>query len=765
MQETTHTPYWADKFAQEIRESNQYRPYWVDDMKTPSGRVHIGSVRAVLSHALIHRALVDAGEAAEFSYVLEDQDPMDKVPAYLSVEEWKEHVGKPLYLVPSPEDGYTSYGHRWGQEYIEIFNLIGAHPKIIWGSELYISGKMDHYIELCLNKREKIAEIYAELYEQEKPNDWYPFNPRCENCNKILSTRITSWDGTMIDYVCDVETTKHVTSCGHEGRMSPFGGNGKLPWKVEWPCKWQAIGVTVEGAGKDHMSDGGSHDFAKIMCKNVLECEVPFSFAHEFFLVGGRKMSSSKGVGSSAKEISQIVPPHIMRYLIVRTRYNRAINFDPNNMMIPDAFDEYDEAAREFWKEGGDPLKSRIYELSQVDNNTPTQHFLPRFRDVAIWMQHPEIDLQQQFESVKGNALTKQELTLLEERKKFAKIWVDDYAPREFQLTPSENLPPEAQALTNEQKEFVITVFEMVKGSRFEPQQLQQKIYDLARAGIGTKDGFQALYTALIGQGSGPRAAWLILNTDAGLLSERIEQLKNKNLPSLAVPKDVGTQELVQPEVRKAFPGIHFAYLTIENVSISDHDDDLEKLKNQVVSARSQIKIEDIAEMKAIQQYRSMLKATGTNPTKKRPSPEALLRRVIKGKGLYTINTAVDAYNLAVIETSIGLGGFDKDMLQHDQTLRFSSEGEEMLLHGDDQATRTREGQLVYSDGDKPTTIDLNYRDITETGVTLQTQNVLLVADGAPGVDVGETIAALQKAASYIQEFCGGEISEVVVGI
>ena len=156
--------YWADEFADQIIKSGKYKPYWVDDMKTPSGRVHIGSVRAVVSHELIFRALRDRGQEVTFSYVLDDHDPMDSLPAYLDEKKYRQHLGKPLYKIPSPEKGYKSYGHRWGQEYIEAFNVLGVHPKIIWGSQLYLSGKMNEMVKICLDKTDKIREIYRNLY-------------------------------------------------------------------------------------------------------------------------------------------------------------------------------------------------------------------------------------------------------------------------------------------------------------------------------------------------------------------------------------------------------------------------------------------------------------------------------------------------------------------------------------------------------------------------------------------------------------------------
>jgi len=77
---------------------------------------------------------------------------------------------------------------------------------------------------------------------------------------------------------------------------------------------------------------------------------------------------------------------------------------------------------------------SRAFELSQIDQ-VPQPHFLPRFRDLAIWMQHPELDLEEEFGKIKGSTLTKTELAVLADRQTYAQIWIDQYAPEEFQFT------------------------------------------------------------------------------------------------------------------------------------------------------------------------------------------------------------------------------------------------------------------------------------------------------------------------------------------
>ena len=59
-----------------------------------------------------------------------------------------------------------------------------------------------------------------------------------------------------------------IQGCGHRGKVSPFDGRGKLPWKLEWCAKWRVFPVTIEGAGQDHSTKGGSRDVASAF-KNI----------------------------------------------------------------------------------------------------------------------------------------------------------------------------------------------------------------------------------------------------------------------------------------------------------------------------------------------------------------------------------------------------------------------------------------------------------------------------------------------------------------
>ena len=244
----------------------------------------------------------------------------------------------------------------------------------------------------------------------------------------------------------------------------------------------------------------------------------------------------------------------------------------------------------------------------------------------------------------------------------------------------------------------------------------------------------------------------------------------SKKIYGLSDPKPSSAKSVKRPsryeiatDVKETFPGISFAYTIIKGVKITKTDPELEQLKSEVVASKKGQTLDEIQALKPIASYRQMLKATKVDFHSRHPSPEALLRRLAQGKNLYTINTAVDAYNLAVIETGIGLGGFDLAHVAQPVLLRFSKEGEQLHLLGDDKPTLTKSGELVYSDADKLLTLDLNYRDIDATKITDKTTDIILFADGGPGISEGEVVAALEKGANYIVQFAGGTIGDIVL--
>ena len=503
--------FWADSVAEEIIKSGKYMPFWVDDMKTPSGRVHVGALRGVVVHDLVYKTLKDKGQDVIYSYVFEDHDPMDDIPSYLSREKYEKYLGMPLFKIPSPKPGFENYARYYASEFEKTFRAIGCNPKIIWTKDLYTSGKMDGVIKEVLDNAVKIREIYEKLYKKELPKNWYPYQLYCPKCGKVSTTEVSDWDGKHVTYECLADKVKFTKGCGAKGKASPFSNEkgivGKLPWKVEWACKWKVIGVTVEGAGKDHMSAGGSHDLASLICQRVINYPVPYPIAYEWLLIGGRKMSSSRGVGVSAHEMLDILPPELVRFLMVRIKVNTQINFDPSEKdTIPNLFDEYQKAGDAYFNKTNDDL-ARIFELSQITDKIQKPPKI-RFSVLAQWVQMPNME-----EEVKKNGL--------EKWVKYAKVWLDKYAPDDIKFTVQKEIPQEAKSLSKEQKEMLRLVTNELD-KKWEAENFQTKIYEIGKQqGLSGKETFTAIYLSILGKDHGPKAAWLILSLDKEFVKKR----------------------------------------------------------------------------------------------------------------------------------------------------------------------------------------------------------------------------------------------------
>jgi lysyl-tRNA synthetase class 1 len=134
--------FWADKIAADAQ-----GPQIVNDSKTPSGRVHVGSLRGVVIHDTIYRALKQAGKPVKFIYGVDDYDALDTVPRYLDREKFERYLGWPLCNVPSPDetapgDRASDYAKYFMGEFLDVFEYLGVRPEIYYLRDLYRSGKL-----------------------------------------------------------------------------------------------------------------------------------------------------------------------------------------------------------------------------------------------------------------------------------------------------------------------------------------------------------------------------------------------------------------------------------------------------------------------------------------------------------------------------------------------------------------------------------------------------------------------------------------------
>lgn len=526
--------FWADTIADEVMKRYDAvikagLPIVVRDEKTASGKVHVGSLRSASLHAIVADVLRSRGVNVKFLFEINDFDAMDGIPSYLDKEEYEKYMGVPLCNIPSPEPGFANFAELYGQEYVSVLEKVGFSAEIYRASELYRSGRMNDMIKKALERRAIVRDIYFRVSGSQKSEDWYPLNVVCENCGNSSSTKITGFDGEEVTYMCSSATIAWAKGCDYAGKRSPYNGNAKFPWKLDWAAKFVAQGVHFEGGGKDHYTKGGARQVAEAISREVFDHEPPYGVFNEFFLVGGKKMSSSKGNAATAAEMVEILPPHILRLLMLKTPISRQLDFDPDGDAIPVLFDTYDRLAEKYWagEEGDDKQVFTFIHLPE--NRTPiTKRFLPRFSQIAFLVQMPHMDLMTEVATLKGEELTEEDRAEVELRAYYATRWLKEYADEKFIFTLQDTLPEVASSLTAGQGAAVAALAAKIEQSNtIDGQALHELIHAVKEeSGLTPKDFFGAIYLLFLGKDSGPKVGWFLSTLEKDFLIGRLLRQK-----------------------------------------------------------------------------------------------------------------------------------------------------------------------------------------------------------------------------------------------
>jgi lysyl-tRNA synthetase class 1 len=339
----------------------------------------------------------------------------------------------------------------------------------------------------------------------------------------MMTTRAFDFDGETVAYACD-KNPDDAKCCGHTGRVAPWKGAVKLFWKVDWAAKWVVQGVDVEGGGKDHSTKGGSRDVANHICREIFGQEPPFDIPYEFFLVGGQKMSSSKGRGSSAKDMCDLFPPQLFRLALIGKDIREQIDIDPSGESVPRHYDWYDELG-EGVRAGKDDDYSRLFALCEVPQKraAASAPWQMRFKEASFVVQMPHLDLTTEAARVKGSALTDDEEKALAERGRYANFWLSTYAPAEYKYELQKQLP--SVELTDTQKKALSSLTEYFKGGERTGDELHLKLHELkTEVPIQPKELFQAIYKIFLNRDSGPKAGWFLAGLPHDFVLTRLNE-------------------------------------------------------------------------------------------------------------------------------------------------------------------------------------------------------------------------------------------------
>ncbi len=503
--------HWADINADKIiREKGEKDVYVCASGITPSGTVHIGNFREIISVDLVARALKDKGKNVRFIYSWDDYDVFRKVPVNMPKQDLlKEYLRKPITLVPDTRGNYSSYAEANEKELEALLPVVGVNPEYIYQAERYRASEYAEGIRTALEHRDTIRALLDEHRTTPLPDDWWPVSV-FSNFTDRDNTTVLDWDGEWgVTYRCEDTGKTETVDLRNTSAV-------KLPWRIDWPMRWKVEGVDFEPAGKDHHSEGGSFDTAKKIVKEVYGGEAPVSFQYDFIRIKGRggKISSSSGEVISLKDVLEIYPPQIVRYLFAGTRPNTefAISFDLDVLKI---YEDYDKCERIYFgvqqvNEKKKAKEKRIYELSQVDGIPSMMPYQVPLRHLCNLLQIHGGDIDRViglFDDIKDEQVDR-----LRVRAECAWNWITQFSPEDFRFSLMSGTD-EIQSLNEEEKSAVGLLYrEVEKLEEHNEKSLGEAIYRIAETcGLEPKDLFTVVYRVLIGKEKGPRLAGFMM--------------------------------------------------------------------------------------------------------------------------------------------------------------------------------------------------------------------------------------------------------------
>ena len=196
----------------------------------------------------------------------------------------------------------------------------------------------------------------------------------------------------------------------------------------------------------------------------------------------------------------------------------------------------------------------------------------------------------------------------------------------------------------------------------------------------------------------------------------------------------------------------------MSNLSLRSSDPKLDAFKTEIQEKvrRSTKSPDEIRDRPIFRAYRDFFWRVGIDPTKTRPAGEALTRRVIGGRDLPVINTLVDSYNLASLETAIAIAAFDTAKISEEHLLmRKARPAESFLGIGMQSPIALRGIEAVIEDGQSGKLVAVYpYRDSDDSKVTLDTKESLLLMCGVPGIEMETLIQARNVTERYVGMYC-----------
>jgi lysyl-tRNA synthetase, class I len=510
--------FWGDGIA---RMSVEERP--VESVYTcaagisPSGIVHFGNFRDVITSYAVNQGLERIGKKTRLIFSWDNFDRLRKVPLGVP-ESFSQHIGKPLSKIPDPFGEFSSYAERFQQPFVDAMEKLGIKLEYLDQTKLYESGVYDKYIILALQKRHEIADILSSFMTKKGIEDrgldledyrehYYPISIYSRFTGKD-TTQILNYDGvSSITYRC-LETNKEDTVDISKEHIA------KLGWKIDWAMRWMHENVTFEPGGHDHASPGSSYDTSNEIVQKIFGFKAPLFAEYKFIGIQGlgSKMSGSKGNAISPKDLLELYDPIMLKWLYLRKLPEQSfmLAFDS------EIYRQYDEFDREIIQYQSETCSEDVKTVFRDSIGILTQDSLIEpipFRQAVGFGQIMQWNIDKLSEILQSSNLSYGRASL-ETRIPRARQWLNVYNINEkFDLLKTPNTVY-AQTLNDVVKSYIMTLIEQLSIRRDQTvQELETLVYNIPKKNsIGEvvlkkeqRHFFSVIYKLLIGKDTGPR--------------------------------------------------------------------------------------------------------------------------------------------------------------------------------------------------------------------------------------------------------------------
>ena len=503
--------HWADVVAEKLLESGS--EHVISSGITPSGPIHLGSMREILTADAIVKAVNDKGGKARLVYVADNADPLRKVYPFLDEEKYKELVGFPLAEIPAPK-GDESYDQYFLRPFFEALERVGVYPEVVDNYQFYQEGKFEECTKRIIDQTKTARKILENVSGRQLPKDWFPWTFK-DNDGRLCTGKVTKYDWPYVTFENDN---------GEEVTNNMAKGEGKLPWRLDWPSKWKVLGVTFEAFGKDHATKGGSYDTGKEIIEKILGSKVPHHIVYEWINLKGKgAMHSSTGLAIPAEEMLRMAPPEVIRWLIMQPQPNRHIDFDPGLGLL-NSVDKYDRTEQDFYDKKLEENSTRAFELSQIESLSKNKPQVLPYRHLVTLTQskdgNDEIIATLRRTGYINN-LDRNGRKRLETRTKCIEGWLEKHAPESVKFVIQKE-PPKIE-FNKEDLKRINQLREKMSEVGWTPDEIHDSFYELQEASkTPAKEYFRIMYSVILGKEKGPRLGFFLATMERDFVTERL---------------------------------------------------------------------------------------------------------------------------------------------------------------------------------------------------------------------------------------------------